>query len=63
VILYKLDWYYQGDQVSDRQWNDILGVLKVQQTSLDLSYLNKWAETLGLDDLLRQALCDAGLSY
>jgi hypothetical protein len=62
VILYKLDWYYQGGRVSERQWNDILGVLKVQQASLDLNYLNQWAETLGLDDLLRQALSDAGFS-
>jgi hypothetical protein len=61
VILTKLDWYHQGGRVSERQWNDVLGVLKVQHASLDMDYMNKWAETLGLSDLLTQALCDAGI--
>jgi len=47
--------------VSDRQWNDVLGVLKVQGAALDLAYLNEWARELGLTDLLRRALDDAGL--
>lgn len=62
VILNKLDWYLQGGCVSERQWNDVLGVLKVQQSSLDSEYLRCWAGALGLEDLLLRALQDAGVS-
>jgi hypothetical protein len=57
----KLEWYRMGGEVSDRQWNDILGVLKVQGTNLDMSYLQKWAANLSVTDLLERALVDAGL--
>jgi hypothetical protein len=61
VILNKLVWYRQGGCVSERQWNDVLGVLKVQQSSLDREYLRRWAEELNLVDLLSRALKDAGI--
>jgi predicted nucleotidyltransferase len=63
VVLNKLDWYRQGGCVSDRQWNDVLGILKVQQLSLDMEYLRHWAEALGLSELLRRALRDSGISF
>ena len=62
TILSKLDWYRLGGSVSDRQWNDVLGVLKVQGDALDRAYLQEWAERLGLTDLLLRALQDAGLT-
>ena len=61
TVLAKLQWYRQGGGVSDRQWNDVLGVLKVQGAVLDRAYLEEWARELGLTDLLRRALDDAGL--
>jgi hypothetical protein len=61
TILNKLEWYRMGGEVSDRQWNDILGVLKVQGTHLDMHYLQKWAASLNVTDLLERALVDAGL--
>ena len=61
TILNKLEWYRMGGEVSDRQWNDILGVLKVQGTDLDMQYLQKWAANLDVTDLLERALVDAGL--
>ena len=61
VILNKLEWYKMGGGVSDRQWNDILGVLKVQKAALDFDYLRKWAAVLGVTELLNRALEDAGL--
>src|SRR6266704_4175313 len=61
TILNKLEWYRMGGEVSDRQWNDILGVLKVQGTHLDMNYLQKWAANLNVTDLLKRALVDAGL--
>ena len=35
TILQKLLWYRKGGEVSERQWNDILGVIKVQGRALD----------------------------
>jgi hypothetical protein len=59
IILAKLEWYRLGGGVSDRQWRDILGVLKVQAGRLDLDYLQKWAVELGVADLLQRALRDS----
>ena len=56
VILAKLEWYRMGGEVSDRQWRDILGVLKTQEGELDLVYLHTWAKELNVNDLLERAL-------
>ncbi len=62
IILNKLDWYHLGGDISERQWNDILGVIKVQSDLLDKEYLSHWAAELGLSKLLDKALIDAGLN-
>jgi hypothetical protein len=59
TILHKLEWYRAGGEVSERQWNDLLGVLRVQSHRLDREYLARWARDLGLDDLLARAYRDA----
>ena len=59
IILSKLEWYRMGGEVSDRQWRDILGVLKVRAGELDLNYLRKWAGELNVRDLLERALQEA----
>ena len=56
IVLRKLDWYRQGGEVSDRQWTDVLNVIRVQGDRLDSEYLERWAEQLGLADLLERAL-------
>ncbi len=60
-VLTKLEWYRKGKEVSDRQWRDVLGVLKVQRRRLDLAYLRRWASELAIDDLLARAFGDAGI--
>ncbi len=61
-VLAKLEWYRLGNEVSDRQWNDILGVLKVRASDIDKDYLCHWAARLGLSDLLTRAFDDAGIA-
>lgn len=60
TILTKLEWFRMDGEVSERQWSDILGILKVQAEGLDSAYLRHWAAELGLSDLLARALDDAG---
>ena len=55
IILSKLEWYRMGDEVSDRQWRDILGVVKTKSSQLDLAYLRYGAGELGVEDLLDRA--------
>ena len=56
ILLQKLRGYRLGNEVSDRQWRDILGIIGVQGRRLDLSYLRRGALTLGVTDLLDRAL-------
>ncbi|MGQ9833138.1 MAG: hypothetical protein ACUVRJ_04985 [Candidatus Villigracilaceae bacterium] len=59
TILSKLEWYRMGGEVSERQWRDVLGVLKTRANDLDLAYLRKWAGELKVSDLLERALKEA----
>lgn len=56
TILSKLEWYRLGGEMSERQWRDILGILKTREGDLDLEYLKKWAKDLKVTDLLERAL-------
>jgi hypothetical protein len=59
VIISKLIWR-RGSQ-SDKQWRDILGVLKVQQEKLDFTYLQSWVERFGLEQDWQRAKLEAGI--
>ena len=62
VIAQKLYWFQLGDRVSERQWHDALGVLKVAGTRVDLEYLRRVSAMLGVADLLALAAGEAGLA-
>lgn len=60
TVLQKLAWYRLGNEISDRQWRDVLGVLKLRGELLDRTYLERWAPELEIGDLLDRALREAG---
>jgi len=55
IILNKLQWFQMGGGVSERQWNDVLGVMQIQHKELDRSYLERAAKQRGVTDLLQKA--------
>jgi hypothetical protein len=59
VVLNKLEWFRLGYEIADRQWRDVLGVLKVQQDKLDYAYLHHWARKIGVLNLLDRAIVEA----
>lgn len=61
VTLLTLLQYHAQGATADDQWNDILGILKVQAPTVDCGYLERQATALGIEALLSQALIDAGI--
>lgn len=59
TILAKLEWFRAGGEVSERQWSDVVGVLKTIQLRADEEYLRRWAGSLGVGDLLDRALAES----
>jgi hypothetical protein len=59
VIISKLVWYQKGNRQSERQWRDILGVIKISGPNFDRVYLNRWCNKLGILDLISAAFSDA----
>lgn len=58
TILRKLEWYRAGGEISERQWNDLRGVVQVSGSKLDREYMHKWAGYLKVDDLLERLLAE-----
>jgi hypothetical protein len=61
IVLAKLEWYRRGGEVSDRQWTDVMGVLRASGDVLDLPYLKAGGAELEVGDLLERALDEASL--
>ena len=58
TLLAKLTWFRRGGEVSERQWTDVLGLLRV--ATMDTPYLLSAAEGRGVADLLGRAIVEAG---
>lgn len=61
VLLGKLEWYKAGDESSERQWGDVLGILRTAP-AFDLEYARHWANEIGVLDLLERAEAQCGLT-
>ncbi len=61
IIISKLVW--RRESQSDKQWRDILGILKVQREKLDFGYLRQWVERFNLDPDWQRAKIEAGVSH
>lgn len=61
IVIQKLSWFRDGGKVSDRQWRDVLGVIKIHGDAMHHDELDHWAKQLGLADLLARAWTEAGL--
>ncbi|MEL6428992.1 MAG: hypothetical protein AAFU73_14485 [Planctomycetota bacterium] len=57
TALRKLWWYRAGGESSDRQWQDVRGVLRGRR-EIDRDYLDRWSGELGVTDLLARALAE-----
>src|SRR3954470_14770428 len=55
-VLRKLDWYRSTEHQSERQWRDVLGILRIHGDALDSDYLNDTARQVGLGALLDDAI-------
>lgn len=51
TVLAKLVWFRSGSEVSERQWRDVLEVVRTVGDDLDRTYILEWADSLGILDL------------
>ena len=56
ILLQKLRWFRRRGEVSDRQWRDVLAIVRVQGSRLDRIYLRANAPVLEVSDLLTRAI-------
>src|SRR6478609_5463586 len=55
TVLRKLLWFREGGEVSEKQWRDIVSVLRISGGTIDDGYLDSWSSRLSLEGLLRRA--------
>lgn len=57
-VLRKLRWFQLGGEASERQWRDVLSILRVQGDLIDHQALLRDAGSLGLGELVARALAE-----
>ncbi len=57
-ILRKLRWFVMGGEVSDRQWRDVVSILRVQGDRIDHQELLQLADELDLGEMAHRAIAD-----
>jgi hypothetical protein len=60
-VLRKLDWYRSTGHESQRQWRDVIGILRIHGDAIDHGYLSEIAPQLGLGTLLDEATTAAAI--
>jgi hypothetical protein len=61
IVLQKLVWFKMTASESQKQWRDILGVIKLQAHKIDWQYIWHWVDILGVRSQAVLAFRDAGL--
>lgn len=59
IVLHKLEWYRLGNEISERQWLDVVGVLRVQAEAIDVEYLRHWGNAIDVANLVERAILAA----
>jgi hypothetical protein len=59
TVLRKLEWYRRGGEVSERQWQDVVSILRAAHGGLDDAHMDLWAARLAITDLLQRARGEA----
>lgn len=60
-LLAKLEWYRAGNEASERQWEDVTRLMKLNGRNLDWSYLESKASELSVTDRLDRLRAHCGL--
>jgi hypothetical protein len=55
MILRKILWFLAGGEVSERQWRDIVQMIRISGQQLDNAYLDQWADWLDIQKWLSKA--------
>lgn len=59
TVLQKLRWFELGGRQSERQWRDVVEVLRISGAGIDAAYVKRVAAIAGLADLFENAWHDA----
>ena len=56
IMIAKLLGYRAGNEVSERQWDDLTRLVKLRRSSLEIQYVQAWAEKMNVADLWKKLL-------